>query len=95
MAQVIVKLFGVLRVDTSLARAEVSAERACDIFDTINSRVTEIYEEKRQHQPDLEKPDEITFKNALVFINGERCGKKNMQLQDGDEIWIMSPASGG
>jgi len=37
----------------------------------------------------------ITYKDTLVYINGERCKKKKTPLNDGDEIWIMSPASGG
>ena len=37
----------------------------------------------------------ITFRDTLCYINGERCKRKKTSLIDGDEIWIMSPASGG
>ena len=30
-----------------------------------------------------------------VYINGEPCAKKGRRLNDGDELWLLSPASGG
>ena len=95
MAKVTVKLFGVLRVDTHLAKEEVEAERLDDIFALLNRKVDEIYEENKKTNRTLEHPDPLSFKDALVFIDGERVSKKKRTLKDGEEIWLLSPASGG
>lgn len=95
MAKVTVKLFGVLRVDTHLAKEEVEAERLDEIFALLNQRVDAIYEENKKMNRSLEHPAPLSFKDALVFINGERVSKKKRLLNDGEEIWLLSPASGG
>lgn len=95
MAKVTVKLFGVLRVDTHLAKEEVDAEKLEDIFVLLNQRVDEVYEENKKSNSRLEHPDPLSFKDAVVFINGDRVSKKKRILNDGDEIWLLSPASGG
>lgn len=95
MAEVTVKLFGVLRIDTRLKSERVNIERVEDIFDSLNKIVDERFEENRKTEPSLVHPDKLSFKDAVVFINGERCAKKNKKLSDGDEIWLLSPASGG
>ena len=95
MAKVTVKLFGVLRVDTGLATSEVSANKLGDIFKFVNEEITDIYEERHRDDPELERPDAISFSDAIVYINGKRCPRKGRKLSDGDEIWLMSPASGG
>ena len=95
MAKVTVKLFGVLRVDTGLAAAEVSADKLGDVFKYVNDEINELYEERLKDDHVAERPDEITFSDAIVYINGKRCPRKGHKLSDGDEIWLMSPASGG
>ncbi len=95
MAKVTVKLFGVLRVDTGLSASEVSADKLGDIFGFVNEEITAIYEERLKDDPSLERPDTISFSDAIVYINGKRCPRKRQKLSDGDEIWLMSPASGG
>ncbi|MBE6018330.1 MAG: MoaD/ThiS family protein [Lachnospiraceae bacterium] len=95
MADVTIKLFGVLRVDTHLACEQVNAERLGDIFALLNKRVDEVYAENKKLHPSLEHPPALSFKDAIVYINGERCSKKNRKLNDGEEIWLLSPASGG
>ena len=95
MADVTVKLFGVLRVDTHLACEQVNAERLGDIFELLNKRVDEVYAENKKIHPMLVHPPALSFKDAIVYINGERCSKKNRKLSDGEEIWLLSPASGG
>ncbi len=95
MARVTVKLFGVLRVDTHLAKEEVEADRLEDIFALLNRKVDEIYEENKKNNSTLKHPDALSFKDALVFIDGERVSKKKRLLKDGEEIWLLSPASGG
>ncbi len=95
MAEVTVKLFGVLRVDTHLANERVQAEKLGDIFDLLNRKVDEIYAENLKQDPKLKHPDPLSYKDALIYIDGERCSKKNRKLKDGEEIWLLSPASGG
>jgi molybdopterin converting factor small subunit len=95
MARVTVKLFGVLRVDTGLTASEVNANRLGDIFGFVNEEINEIHEERLKEDPSLERPDKITFSDAIVYVNGKRCRRRGHKLADGDEIWLMSPASGG
>ena len=95
MANVTVKLFGVLRMGTHLAKETVDIERLGDIFESLNKRVDEVYEENKKTDPKLEHPEPLAFKHTVIFINGEPCKNKNRVLSDGDEIWLLSPASGG
>lgn len=95
MADVKVKLFGVYRTDTRIAETTINADKLADIFPALNSQVEEKYLEKKKSDPSLEKPELIKLKDALVYINGEKCSKKGRALENGAEIWIMSPASGG
>ena len=83
MAKVTVKLFGVYRVDTHIATAEITAEKLSDLLEELNKMATG------------ENKSSIAFADATVFINGEHCKKKKQKLNDGDEIWLLSPASGG
>ena len=95
MAEITVKLFGVYRSDTHLAAVKMKAAKVIDIFDEINRLAGEVYSEKKKENPSLEKPEPVKFKDAIVYINGEKCSKKSRELKDGEEIWVMSPASGG
>lgn len=95
MASITIKLFGVFRTDTKIACETINADKVIDIFDVLNLRVDEVYRHNLEADPTLEKPDPIAFKDAIVYIDGERCPKKSRKLNDGEEIWIMSPASGG
>ena len=95
MAKVTVKLFGVLRVDTKLAAEQIDIEKIEDIFQILNVKVDEIYAQNLKASPGLERPPALSFKDAIVFINGERCSKKSKRVSEGDEIWLLSPASGG
>ena len=84
MANVTVKLFGVFRVDTHTSQVEVEAEKLRDIFPALN--------EKLGH---IQMDSGLQFKDAIAYVNGESCKKKGRALQDGDEVWLLSPASGG
>lgn len=95
MAEVKVKLFGVFRTDTRIAETTINAGTLADIFPALNAQVEEKYLEKKKSDSSLEKPEPIKLKDALVYINGEKCSKKSRALENGAEIWIMSPASGG
>ncbi len=83
MAKVTVKLFGVYRVDTHIAQTEITAEKLSDLLDRLNEIATG------------ENKSSIAFTDATVYINGEHCKKKKQKLSDGDEVWLLSPASGG
>ena len=52
-------------------------------------------EELRALLGNEQQVNDLSFKDATVFIDGERCRKKKQKLSDGNEIWILSPASGG
>lgn len=84
MAQVKVKLFGVFRVDTHTAEVEIGAEKLKDVFDALHEKLGGAQLESG-----------LQFKDAVVYVNGESCRKKSQKLSDGDEIWLLSPASGG
>ena len=83
MAKVNVKLFGVYRVDTHISNIEITADKLYELLKELNSIAT------GEHKSSL------SFTDASVFINGEHCNKKREKLNDGDEVWILSPSSGG
>ena len=95
MANVTVKQFGVLRMGTHLAKETVDIEKVEDLFVSLNKRVDEVYAENKKADPTLEHPEPLAFKHTVIFVNGEPCKNKNRALRDGDEIWLLSPASGG
>lgn len=95
MAEITIKLFGVFRTDTHLAKETISASAIADIFPVLNELSLKIWEENKIKDPTVEKPDAIKFKDAVVYVNGERVSRKGYKVKDGDEVWIMSPASGG
>ena len=76
-----VKMFGVIRLGSGIKETECSANSLEDVF----AYVSEL-------NPNADK---FTFDDAIVFINGTRVTKKKSPLSDGDEVWLMSPASGG
>ena len=86
MAKVTVKLFGVLRMDTHLAKETLDIDKVEDLFLSLNETVDKVYAENRAKDPTLKHPEPLAFKHAVVFVNGERCPKKNRKLSDGDEI---------
>ena len=83
MAKVTVKLFGVYRVDTHIAHTEIEADKLSGLLEKLNDMTAE------------ENKSSLSFSDATVFINGEHCKKKRQKLSDGDEVWLLSPASGG
>ncbi len=83
MAKVNVKLFGVYRVDTHISDIEINAEKLSDLLEELNKIAVG------------EHKSSISFSDASVFINGTNCKKKKYKLNDGDEVWLLSPASGG
>ncbi len=84
MAKVKVKLFGVFRMDTHTSEAELEAEKLKDVFSALHEKLGGVQLESG-----------LQFKDAVIYLNGESCRKKSQKLADGDEIWLLSPASGG
>lgn len=95
MALATVKLFGVFRSDTHIAVTELEISKLSELFPALNAKVEKQYNEKKAADPSLPKPDPIRFSDAIVYVNGEKCARKSKTVNQGDEIWIMSPASGG
>jgi molybdopterin converting factor small subunit len=81
MAKIDVKCFGVLRIDSKINKASIEAENITGVFPKINELI--------------EGDMTVSFGQALVYLNGERCTSKRQKLNDGDEVWLLSPASGG
>ncbi len=81
MAKIEVKLFGVLRIDSKIAKTSIDAKTVAEVFPKISELI--------------EGDMTVEFGQALVYINGERCKSKGAKLNDGDEVWLLSPASGG
>lgn len=106
-----VKFFGVIRTTTGFSYLEADAKTVNDIFEIVSRRMSIGYEEDREElerkkndpdvkyikpkNPALEYHQRLQFKDAVVYVNGERCMRKGKKLSDGDEIWLLSPAAGG
>ncbi len=84
MANVQVKLYGKLYIDSKIKSISVNANNISELFGEIN----------RQTSANIDaKP--IVYKDAFVYVNGKRCTNKRKRLKDADEIWLMSPTMGG
>lgn len=106
-----VKIFGVIRSTTGFGYLEIEAKTVKDIFSEISKKMEKGYYEnlirleKMKNDPEvkyikpvnkaLEPQKGIEFGDAIVYVNGERCMRKGKKLNDGDEIWLLSPAAGG
>lgn len=106
-----VKVFGVLRTTIGMSYIEVNASTVQGVFEEISKVMKKNYveyhlrKEKEKEDPKLKyKPprnealmphEDLQFKDAIVYVSGERCMKKKMKLQGDEEIWLLSPAAGG
>lgn len=106
-----VKIFGVIRTTTGFSYLETEAKTVNDIFTIISKRMAMGYEEDieeterlkndpnvkyiKPKNPALEYHEKLQFKDAVVYVNGERCMRKGKKLSPGDEVWLLSPAAGG
>ncbi len=89
MADITVKLFGVMRVDSATSQLTVSADTVAEVFKSVTAELT------RKNAGNKDLLSEIKFNDAIVYINGERCSSRRKKLSSSDEVWLMSPASGG
>ncbi len=106
-----IKIFGVLRTTIGFGYLELDAKNISGVFEEISKIMEKRYYddlaklEKMKNDPNvkyikprnqaLEPQKELTFKDAIVYVNGERCMRKGKRVNDGDEIWLLSPAAGG
>ena len=106
-----VKIIGVLRTTIGVGYLEVNASTVQGVFDEISKVMAKNYAEYfMSKEADAENPKlkykapsnsaldpkkELDFKDAIVYVSGERCMKKKMKLQGDEEIWLLSPAAGG
>ena len=106
-----IKIFGVIRTTTGFSYIETDAKTVNDIFEAISHRMRLGYEEdieeleRQKNDPNvkyvkprnkaLEYHEKLEFKDAVVYVNGERCMRKGKKLSNGDEVWLLSPAAGG
>ncbi len=106
-----VKIFGVLRTTIGMSYIEVKASTVQGVFEEISKVMAKNYveyhlrKEREKEDPKLKnKPPRnaalmphkgLDFKDAIVYVSGERCMKKKMKLQGDEEVWLLSPAAGG
>lgn len=102
-----VKIFGVLRSTTGLSEHDTNAKTVNGIFEEISDIMEKRYYEdqkkqaedttpyKKKRNPALEPHKELKFKDAIVYVDGERCMKKGKKLPETGEVWLLSPAAGG
>lgn len=106
-----VKIFGVIRTTTGFGSLEADVKTVNEIFEIISKKMAQGYKEDlekleqmkndpnvkyiKPKNPALEYHESLEFKDAVVYVNGERCMRKGRKLSDGDEVWLLSPAAGG
>ena len=81
-----VKLFGLLRLDTGLRELELDA-------DSVKALDPQLLAEVRRANPDT-KITAADIDGCIVIINGAQ-GREGSRLNNGDEVWLMSPVCGG
>lgn len=77
-----VKMFGVIRLGSGVKELECEAKTVEETFNALNIK-------------SAPSADKFTYNDAIVFVNSKRVYSKNYALSNGDEVWLMSPASGG
>lgn len=106
-----VKIFGVIRTTTGIGYLEADVKTVNEIFEIISKKMAQGYKEDiekleqmkndpnvkyiKPKNPALEYHEKLEFKDAVVYVNGERCLRKGKKLTSGDEVWLLSPAAGG
>ena len=102
-----VKIFGVLRSTTGLSELDSTAKTVNGIFEEISVIMEKrYYEDLKKQEEDtseymkkrnaaLEPHKGLKFKDAIVYVDGERCMRKGKRLPETGEVWLLSPAAGG
>ncbi len=79
-------MFGLLRLDTGLKMLDIEA-------DSVRALYPKLLDAAKRANPET-KITAADIDGCIVVING-RQSKKTSRLQDGDEVWLMSPVCGG
>lgn len=102
-----VKIFGVLRSTTGLSEHNTNAKTVNGIFEEISAIMEKRYyedlkkqqedtsEHKKERNAALKPHKDLKFKDAIVYVDGERCMRKGRKLPETGEVWLLSPAAGG
>ena len=102
-----VKIFGVLRSTTGLSEHNTTAKTVNGIFEEISAIMEErYYDDLKKQESDTSKYKKernaalvphkgLKFKDAIVYVDGERCMRKGKKLPENSEVWLLSPAAGG
>lgn len=106
-----VKIFGVLRTTIGVDSVELETKSVEGVFKEISKIMEKNYYEdikrteelkndpkfkfKKPRNEALNPQKELTFGDAVVYVDGERCLKKHKKLNGTEEIWLLSPAAGG
>ena len=80
-----IKTFGVIRLGSGIKEFDAESSQVKTVDDCFNAL-------NIKSAPDADK---FSFDEAQVFVNHTRTTKRNFAIKDGDEVWLMSPASGG
>ena len=86
MAQVHVKVLGMVRLNTGLHELDAEVERVHDLYPLLLEKAREIKPDMAVTKADLE--------GCIVLINQKQI-KKNVKLSDGDTVYLMTPVVGG
>lgn len=81
-----VKLFGLFRLDTGLKELQVEAGSVKELYPILLSEAKRVNPETKITAADID--------GCIVMINGKQS-KKSSKLNDGDQVFLMSPVCGG
>ncbi|MGI6213972.1 MAG: MoaD/ThiS family protein [Christensenellales bacterium] len=79
-----VEFFGLYRLDLGVAELSVEAKSIKEVFEILEKQFMKYTAEE--------------FMNSIVLVNGVnflKLKKSRTKLNEGDTVFIMSPASGG
>lgn len=86
MAEVTVKLFGLFRLDSGIHEIRLSGQRVRDLYEPLA-------EAARAKNP-ATAFSEKQLRGCMVLINGRPAREKD-RLQQGDQVFLLSPVAGG
>ena len=86
MANVHVKVLGLLRLDTGLRELDAEADRVSDLYPVLLGRARELNPQTTVTAADIN--------GCIILVDGKQV-KKGARLHDGDTVFLMSPVCGG
>jgi len=64
-------------------------------YEDLKKQQEDTSEYKKKRNAALTPHKELKFKDAIVYVDGERCMRKGKKLPENGEVWLLSPAAGG